>query len=112
MHNDETIAQIFSRFTTITNDLNTLGNLYTSIEFVNKILRNLPKAYQSKVLAIREARDLSKLPLVIPPLVQRALVGIVFIRDLMDLVGAVKTYLRGQIVKVMPLSRGLGWAVR
>ena len=28
---------------------------------INKILRSLPKAYQSKVAAIREARDLSKL---------------------------------------------------
>ena len=63
MHSNETIAQMFSRFTTITNDLNALGKSYTSTELVNKILRSLPKAYQSKVVVIREARDLSKLPL-------------------------------------------------
>ena len=61
MHHDETIAQMFSRFTTITNDLNALGKSFTSTELVNKILRSLPKAFQSKVVAIREARDLSKL---------------------------------------------------
>ena len=39
----------------------TLGKSYTSTKLVNKILRSLPKAYQSKVVAIWEARDLSKL---------------------------------------------------
>ena len=63
MNNDETIAQMFSRFTAITNDLNILGKSYTSTELVNKILRSLPKAYQSNVVAIHEAKDLSKLPL-------------------------------------------------
>ena len=63
MHHNKTIGQMFARFTTITNDLNALGKSYTSTKLVNKILRSLPKAYQSKVVAIREARDLSKLPL-------------------------------------------------
>ena len=52
---------MFARFITITNDLNALEKSYTSIELVNKILRSLPKAYQSKVVAIREASDLSNL---------------------------------------------------
>ena len=52
MQNDETIAQMFSRFTTITNDLNALGRSYTSTKLMNKILKSLPKAYQSKVVAI------------------------------------------------------------
>ena len=60
MHSNETIAQIFARFNTITNYLYALGKSYTSAKLVNKILRILPKAYQSKVVAIR---DLSKLPL-------------------------------------------------
>ena len=44
----EKIAQIFTRFTIITNDLNTLGKSYTSTELVNKILRSSPKVYQTK----------------------------------------------------------------
>ena len=63
MHSNETIAQMFARFNTITNNLYTLGKSYTSIELVNKILRSLPNVYQSKMVAIREAMDLSKLPL-------------------------------------------------
>ena len=50
MHSNETISQM-------------LGKSYISTELVNKILKSLPKAYQSKVMAIQEARDLSKLPL-------------------------------------------------
>ena len=54
---------MFARFNTITNDLYALGKSYTLTELVNKILRSLPKAYQSKVIAIREAGDHSKLSL-------------------------------------------------
>ena len=54
---------MFVRFNTITNNLYALVKSYTSTELVNKILRSLPKAYQSKVVAIQKARDLSKLPL-------------------------------------------------
>ena len=45
MHSNETIAQIFGRFNTITNDLYALDKSYTSTKLVNKILRSLPKAY-------------------------------------------------------------------
>ena len=63
MYNNKTITQMFARFTTITNDLNALSKSYNSTNLVKKILRSLPKAYQNKVVAIREARNLSKLPL-------------------------------------------------
>ena len=61
MYSNEIITQMFIRFNTITNDLYALGKSYTSTELVNKYLRSiLLKAYQSKVRAIREARDLFK----------------------------------------------------
>ena len=63
MHSNETIAQMFTRFNIITNHIYDLGKSHISIELVNKILRSLPKAYQSKVVAIWEVKDLSKLPL-------------------------------------------------
>ena len=53
MHSDETIAQMFTRFTIITNDLNALGKSYASTKLVNKILRSLHKAYQSKMVTIQ-----------------------------------------------------------
>ncbi|PON39991.1 hypothetical protein PanWU01x14_300720, partial [Parasponia andersonii] len=63
MHKDETIAQMFTRFTIIINSLNALGKSFSNIDLVNKVLRSLPKAYLSKVVTIQEARDLTKLPI-------------------------------------------------
>ena len=63
MHSNEIIAQMSARFNIITNNLYTLGKSYTSTELVNKIIRSLPKAYQSKVVEIREVRDFFKLRL-------------------------------------------------
>ena len=76
MHSNETIAQMFARFNSITNDLYALGKSYTSTELVNKILKSIPKTYQSKVVTIREVRDLSKLPL-------EELVGSLMIHEIM-----------------------------
>ena len=63
MKADETIANMYTRFTTITNGLNSLGKVLTQKDMVTKILRSLTKAYQGKVVAIQEAKDLSTLPL-------------------------------------------------
>ncbi|KAM6587307.1 hypothetical protein CsatA_009912 [Cannabis sativa] len=63
MKSDETIANMYTRFTTITNGLNSLGKVLTQKDMVTKILRSLTKAYQGKVVAIQEAKDLSTLPL-------------------------------------------------
>ena len=63
MKADETIANMYTRFTTITNGLNALGKVLTQKDMVTKILRSLTKAYQGKVVAIQEAKDLSTLPI-------------------------------------------------
>ncbi|KAL5578770.1 hypothetical protein UlMin_011212 [Ulmus minor] len=60
---DESIKQMYTRFTDIINDLSSLGKEYTTSEMVRKILRSLPKQWEAKVIAIQEAKDLSKLPL-------------------------------------------------
>ena len=63
MKHDESIKQMYTRFTDIINDLSSLGKEYTTSEMVRKILRSLPKQWEAKVTAIQEAKDLSKLPL-------------------------------------------------
>ncbi|GAV62604.1 zf-CCHC domain-containing protein/UBN2 domain-containing protein [Cephalotus follicularis] len=63
MHNDESISDMFTRFTTIINSLKNLGKSYSNQELVRKILRFLPKSWTPKVTAIEEAKDLSTLPL-------------------------------------------------
>ena len=40
-----------------------LGKVYSTSENVRKILRSLPKSWETKVTAIKEAKDLTKLPL-------------------------------------------------
>ncbi|GAV82354.1 DUF4219 domain-containing protein/UBN2 domain-containing protein, partial [Cephalotus follicularis] len=54
---------MFTRFNTITNSLKNLGKSYSNQELVRKILRCLPKSWTPKVTAIKEAKDLSTLPL-------------------------------------------------
>ncbi|GAV89537.1 UBN2 domain-containing protein, partial [Cephalotus follicularis] len=63
MHDNESISDMFTRFTTIINSLKNLGKSYSNQELVRKILRCLPKSWTPKVTAIEEAKDLSTLPL-------------------------------------------------
>ncbi|GAV76387.1 UBN2 domain-containing protein [Cephalotus follicularis] len=63
MHDNESISDMFTRFTTIINSLKNLGKSYSNQELVRKILRCLPKSWIPKVTAIEEAKDLSTLPL-------------------------------------------------
>ena len=64
MQPDETIKEMFTCFTDITNNLKSLGKTYTNEEMVRKILIYLPKSiWGSKVTAIEEAQDLKTLGL-------------------------------------------------
>ena len=60
---EESISDMYTRFTNIINALNALGKSYTNSDLVRKILRSLPKSWEAKVTAIQEAKDLTKLPL-------------------------------------------------
>ncbi|RVW18191.1 Copia protein [Vitis vinifera] len=51
------------RFTDIVNGLEALGKTYKESEKVMKILRSLPSKWHTKVTAIQEAKDLTKLPM-------------------------------------------------
>ena len=59
----ESIVEMFSGFLVIVNELEALGNTYTEVEKVMKILRSLPKKWETKVTTIQEAKDLTKLSL-------------------------------------------------
>ena len=63
MKDDESIVEMFTRFTNIINELQALGKVNTEYEKVMKILRSLPKKWEIKVTVIQEAKDLTKLPL-------------------------------------------------
>ncbi|GAV77694.1 zf-CCHC domain-containing protein/UBN2 domain-containing protein, partial [Cephalotus follicularis] len=48
MHDNESIGDMFTRFTTITNSLKNLGKSYSNQELVRKILRCFPKSWTPK----------------------------------------------------------------
>ena len=62
MQPDESIKEMFTCFTDITNYLNSLSKSYTNEKMVRKILRCLPKnKWGPKVIAIEEAQNLQTL---------------------------------------------------
>ncbi|WJZ84635.1 hypothetical protein VitviT2T_004230 [Vitis vinifera] len=63
MKETETIVEMITRFTDIVNGLEALGKTYKESEKVMKILRFLPSKWHTKVTAIQEAKDLTKLPM-------------------------------------------------
>ncbi|MQM15214.1 hypothetical protein Taro_048156 [Colocasia esculenta] len=63
MQSGESIAQMLSRFTDITNGLVGLGKIYDVPDMVRKILRSLPSSLTLKVTAIEEANDLKLMSL-------------------------------------------------
>ncbi|KAL6342512.1 hypothetical protein AAG906_012111 [Vitis piasezkii] len=63
MKENETIVETITRFTNIVNGLEILGKTYKESEKVMKILRSLPSKWHTKVTAIQEAKDLTKLPM-------------------------------------------------
>ncbi|XP_070032685.1 uncharacterized protein [Nicotiana tomentosiformis] len=59
----EPIQDMMTRFTIITNELKSLGKMFTLEELVSKVLRILPASWESKVTAIQEAKELEKISL-------------------------------------------------
>ena len=63
MKETETIVEMITRSIDIVNGLEALRKTYNESEKVMKILRSLPSKWHTKVTAIQEAKDLTKLPM-------------------------------------------------
>nr|XP_010322045.1 uncharacterized protein LOC101268110 [Solanum lycopersicum] len=61
MAEGETIQDMHTRFTSIVNEMYSLGEIVSNEKTVRKLLSVLPETYESKVEAITEARDLDSL---------------------------------------------------
>ena len=59
MKPNETIIDMYTYFTDVVNSLKAIGKCFLNFELVNKILRSLPKSWDSKVTVIQEAKDLN-----------------------------------------------------
>ena len=63
MGDRETVMDMYTHFTHITNELKSLGKSFTTEELVRKILRFLPHSWEAKVTAMQEAKDMKKITL-------------------------------------------------
>ena len=63
MKPNETIVEMFTRFTYVVNGLDNLGNRVSEEDEVSKIIRCLPPKWNSRTEAIEEAKNLKELPL-------------------------------------------------
>ncbi|XP_070055501.1 uncharacterized protein [Nicotiana tomentosiformis] len=61
MKDDESIKDMCTHFTSIINEIHSLGEIIPRNKLVRKILSVLPSSWESKVNAITEAKDLEKL---------------------------------------------------
>jgi acyl-CoA hydrolase len=63
MNEEENIDEMYSRFTSIVNELRSLGKIYSPHDRIRKILRCLPTTWRPMVTAITQAKDLNSLAL-------------------------------------------------
>ena len=63
MKPNESIVEMFTRFTDVENGLEGLGKRVSEQDKVSKILRCLPPKWNSKTEAIEEEKNLKELPL-------------------------------------------------
>ena len=63
MKSGEYLQDMITRFTTVVNELISLGKVYTTEEQVDKVLRIFPRSWKIKVTAIREDKDLTNMTL-------------------------------------------------
>ena len=59
----ETVMDMYTRFTHITNELKSLEKSFTTEELVRKILRFLPHSWETKVTVIQEAKKMDEISL-------------------------------------------------
>ncbi|XP_070005532.1 uncharacterized protein LOC142163105 [Nicotiana tabacum] len=61
MKDDESIQDMHTRFTSIINEIHSLGEIIPRNKLVRKVLSVLPSSWESKVNVITEAKDLQTL---------------------------------------------------
>jgi len=63
MSEEENIDEMYSRFTSIVNELRSLAKIYSPHDRIRKILRCLPTTWRPMITAITQAKDLNSLTL-------------------------------------------------
>ena len=63
MEEDESFDEFYSKLKDIVNSASNLGETIPEPKIVRKALRSLPKRFHAKIMAIKESKDIDKIPL-------------------------------------------------
>nr|KYP37655.1 hypothetical protein KK1_041146 [Cajanus cajan] len=63
MEENESIQNMFGRFQTIINELSFLDRTYDNFDYIDKLLRSLPKKWKPQVTTLRASKNLKNLSL-------------------------------------------------
>ena len=63
MEEDESFDEFYAKFKDIMNSAFNLGETIPEPKIVRKVLRSLPERFHAKIIAIKELKDIDKIPL-------------------------------------------------
>ena len=63
MEDDESFDEFYAKLKDIENSAFNLGKTILKPKIVRKVLRSLPKRFHAKITAIKESKDIDKIPL-------------------------------------------------
>ena len=92
MKEDESFDKFYAKLKDIVNSVFNLGETIPEPKIVRKVLRSLPKRFHAKIIAIKESKDIDKIPLT-------------------ELVGNLQTYKLG-LTKIRKSSKGKSMALK
>ena len=64
MEGDESLDEFYVKLKDIVNSIFNLGETISKPKIVRKALRSLPKRFHAKIMAIKESKDIDKIPLI------------------------------------------------
>ena len=63
MEEDESLNEFYSKLKDIVNSTFNFGETIPELKIVRKVLRSLPERFHVKIIAIKESKDIDKIPL-------------------------------------------------
>ena len=64
MEGNESLDEFYAKLKDIVNSIFNLGETISKPKIVRNALRSLPKGFHAKIMAIKESKDIDKIPLI------------------------------------------------
>ena len=64
MEKDESFDEFYAKLKDVVNSAFNLGETIPEPKIVRKVLRSLPERFHSKIMVIKESKDIDKIPLI------------------------------------------------